>query len=314
MFDQSQNRLSPFPEILVGLHVLMVRVMNKTARPEGAMRFHSTTAATLETYLGQRRAEWKKIAQTLDEQGIPLEDNVVADIGCGPGALSWMFLNEGKAKLVLGVDIDQKELDKAPPELRENPNISLQHCNGTDFPIAENSVDIIICNDVLEHVSPETFVSFIEGLRRILKPGGVMLLRTISWGNHSAHHNYGKTLPWMHAILPEPWFMRSLYKVYHADWYTPTFNEVDKDGNKLRNRHNHSRIPREYLNCYWLNDFLKGIHTGNFSEVSVILEPMGPLKKIPGIKHLYALSCKYPGVISRLPEVLSGSLTFCIKK
>jgi SAM-dependent methyltransferase len=81
----------------------------------------------------------------------------------------------GRVKKVIGIDIDDAVLS--------NPDVDEAHVIdplGT-WPLADASVDIILCDHVLEHVAqPAEFVREIE---RVLKPGGWFCARTpVKWG------------------------------------------------------------------------------------------------------------------------------------
>lgn len=109
---------------------------------------------------------------------------VVADVGAGRGA--WyeedrpgygrsLRLLKGKVSRVIGLDVDTAVLSN--PSTDENRLIT-----GTKFPLPDASVDVVVADYVLEHLSePE----FFEGeVFRILRPGGLFCART----PHSLHY------------------------------------------------------------------------------------------------------------------------------
>jgi SAM-dependent methyltransferase len=71
----------------------------------------------------------------------------VLDVGCGPGFLM-QFLHELGVD-VHGVDFAPASIDLAPPEMRERIEIA-----PTDtLPVAERAYDLVICREVLEHLT-----------------------------------------------------------------------------------------------------------------------------------------------------------------
>lgn len=109
---------------------------------------------------------------------------VVADVGAGRGA--WyeddppsygrsLRLLKGKVSKVIGLDVDATVLSNLSTD--ENRLIS-----GTQLPLPDASIDVVIADYVLEHLAdPELF----EGeVFRILKPGGLFCART----PHSLHY------------------------------------------------------------------------------------------------------------------------------
>lgn len=101
----------------------------------------------------------------------------VLDVGCGRGAYAndqipfrrKLRILKGKASKVIGIDVDQTAQDN--PFLDEFHLIQKDH-----WPIESDSVDLIICDHVLEHINhPDQFFS---EARRTLKDGGYFCIRT----------------------------------------------------------------------------------------------------------------------------------------
>jgi 2-polyprenyl-3-methyl-5-hydroxy-6-metoxy-1,4-benzoquinol methylase len=109
---------------------------------------------------------------------------IYADYGCGTGTFS----------LILKKVLPQYEMD-----FFDVPNLSsefLQHCikkhsykdvvwnNVLDCDFAPDHYDLIVCFDVLEHLSESS--QAMENLYRMLAKGGLLILRA-PWGNHPEH-------------------------------------------------------------------------------------------------------------------------------
>jgi SAM-dependent methyltransferase len=103
--------------------------------------------------------------------------SVVLDVGCGRGAYAEHPIRvkrelrtlQGKCKHAIGIDVDPRSAD--------NPLVDeFRRIEGDRWPAENESVDVCICDNVLEHVrEPERF--FAE-CRRTIKPGGYLCLRT----------------------------------------------------------------------------------------------------------------------------------------
>jgi SAM-dependent methyltransferase len=82
---------------------------------------------------------------------------------------------QGKVRKVIGIDIDSA--------IAEHPYLDERHVVGVGdaYPLCSESVDLIVCDWVLEHVAdPE---SFVREIQRIVKPGGWFCARTPNrWG------------------------------------------------------------------------------------------------------------------------------------
>jgi len=89
------------------------------------------------------------------------------DIGCGSGGISFNLAQAFKS--VCGVDPEPWQRWKEYSE--ERPNLSFREESIEVLSLADASVDVVICNQVYEHVpSPQVLIAQIH---RILKPGGI---------------------------------------------------------------------------------------------------------------------------------------------
>ncbi len=102
---------------------------------------------------------------------------VVLDVGCGRGSFREssvpfsrdLRILKGKAAKVIGIDVDRNAQDN--PFLDE-----FRLIQDASWPIENNSIDLIVCDFVLEHIEePDRF--FLE-LRRVLRNEGVLCIRT----------------------------------------------------------------------------------------------------------------------------------------
>jgi len=102
---------------------------------------------------------------------------VVLDVGCGRGAYNEdqvplrknLRILKGKVAKVIGIDVDQSA--------QENPFLDEFHLiQGNSWPVESNSIDLIVCYNVLEHIAnPDQL--FLE-IRRVLRNGGYLCIRT----------------------------------------------------------------------------------------------------------------------------------------
>lgn len=101
----------------------------------------------------------------------------VLDLGCGGGFMSEALARRGAH--VIGVDPSAPAIAIAQKHA-ETSGLSIDYRvgMGESLPVAESSVDIVVCVDVLEHVRDLDAV--IGEIRRVLKPGGLFLFDTIN--------------------------------------------------------------------------------------------------------------------------------------
>ncbi|MEM9128325.1 MAG: class I SAM-dependent methyltransferase [Pseudomonadota bacterium] len=112
------------------------------------------------------------------------KDAVVLNLGAGRGANITQDYSpfrrklqrfKGRVSRVVGIDIDSA--------VKENPDLDEAHVVsfGDKYPIADQSVDIVVSDHVIEHVADPS--EFSEEIGRVLKPGGWFCARTpTKWG------------------------------------------------------------------------------------------------------------------------------------
>jgi SAM-dependent methyltransferase len=93
---------------------------------------------------------------------------VALDLGCGMGAM--MPTLKEVASEVLGTDISQESL--AHCQARGFPNTF--RAKGHEIPIADNSLDLIVALDTLEHIPQER--ETLTECFRMLRPGGILMI------------------------------------------------------------------------------------------------------------------------------------------
>ncbi|MEL7451214.1 MAG: class I SAM-dependent methyltransferase [Pseudomonadota bacterium] len=134
----------------------------------------STSAATLERFGAIRDA----MVRTLTRNGLPTENLVVGDVGCGAGTQCRMWAKDGHE--VHGVDINDKLMAIGQQRAAdEGLKIDLQVGSATDLPWPDNYVDVCLVPELLEHVAE--WEQCLDEFARVTKPGGVIYLSTTNY-------------------------------------------------------------------------------------------------------------------------------------
>ena len=91
----------------------------------------------------------------------------VFEVGVGLG--QYLRRIQPDAKLAVGLDVEHDRLVEANPGTDGN-----MLAVGEAIPVADNTFDLVLCNEVLEHVTDDRRT--VEEMLRVLKPGGRMVI------------------------------------------------------------------------------------------------------------------------------------------
>lgn len=191
------------------------------------------------------------ILEAAARHGVDIRGKDLLDLGSSDGSLARLYPERG-AQRVIGVDVDADLVAQA--KKLERPGLSFAVCTTDEIPLPDECVDVIICYDVFEHVTQPAAV--LRECRRVLRPGGQMLIGTWGWYHPYAPHLWTTMpVPWAHVFFSERTVMRTCRRVYNSPWYTPMACDVDEKGQKLPDKYTLEYIPEAYLNKLLIRDF-----------------------------------------------------------
>jgi len=95
----------------------------------------------------------------------------VLDVGCGIGITDEHLV--GQVRELHGVDTSTEAVDRAAAR---NPAARYRPCSEDSLPFDSGRFDAAFAACVLHHVDPEKRVGFVSELRRVVRPGGVVVL------------------------------------------------------------------------------------------------------------------------------------------
>jgi len=95
----------------------------------------------------------------------------ICDLGCGPGQIARYLYRKGVK--TLGVDLSPNMIAEAQ---RLNPEIHFHQGNMLSLPDTDNSWGGIAAFYCIIHIPREQIVDALREMRRVLKPGGVLLV------------------------------------------------------------------------------------------------------------------------------------------
>lgn len=139
--------------------------------------------------LRRRLNKGGKIAAILQEVLEGRSVHHILDVGCSTAAILQEVNSILQPHLALGMDMDAEALPQPTQQLVAFVGDALA------IPIATESVDVILCNHIYEHVSDTTQL-FAE-MKRVLKPGGLIYFGAMNatWPVEPHYH-----LPFLHWL------------------------------------------------------------------------------------------------------------------
>lgn len=102
------------------------------------------------------------------------------DIGTGPGHIPLLVAGRIPSSFIVGVDLSQNMLDFAERHRAASPvgaRVEFRLANAKGLPFADASFDTVFSNTILHHIPDPR--PFIREAWRVLRPGGVFLIRDL---------------------------------------------------------------------------------------------------------------------------------------
>lgn len=108
----------------------------------------------------------------------------VLDVPCGMGWGTSLIKN---TKSLTGVDIDSGSVEEAKSRYSNHATFRVGSMSGLDF--ADETFDLVVCLEGIEHVSKEIARDFVAESYRVLRPGGKLLVTSphTESGEHSGN-------------------------------------------------------------------------------------------------------------------------------
>lgn len=217
---------------------------------------------------------------------IPKKSNTLLDGGCAWGYGTRFF--EKKSNTTYGIDPNEDFIAIAK---KRYPYIDFLKSGLQNTPFESNFFDVIILNDVLEHVKDE--LQSLNEVFRILKPGGT-LITTMPHKGLFSFMDPDNYVFFLRENLP--WFYRLLYRIKKGK-----YPQQVKPGYENKHRHysirdlvsalNNSKFKNNYdIEKIFRSELFMGVFTSNLNLVlslifgkkltSVLLKPFSILSRI----------------------------------
>lgn len=124
----------------------------------------------------QSKWHWQKfeIFKDLIRQEGLSQGTKLLDIACGPGTFVGMLDPSIHAT---GVDIAESQIAYALKHYSA-PNKNFMKLDSPEIPFGDNLFDVVTTIELIEHLTPQQVQTVLHEARRVLKPGGLLMLST----------------------------------------------------------------------------------------------------------------------------------------
>jgi SAM-dependent methyltransferase len=135
----------------------------------------------------------------------------VLDIACGEGYGSALLSRS--AAHVTGADVAASTLERAWRKYAELSNLAFRSADCSALPFADASFDVVVSFETIEHIAAQE--TFVAEVRRVLRPGGVLVLSCPNRLEYSDKRRYSN-----------PHHVRELYREELATLLAPHFTHT----------------------------------------------------------------------------------------
>ena len=199
----------------------MIRLSQHTKRGSCPISFNA-----LQGTFTSEKTESDHEAQGLDEFLVrfpkllaELAGRRVLDFGCGYGGKAVALAARVPTAHIVGIDVHQKKVDKGYDFARRRgvTNVAFQLCTQDTVPLADSSVDAVVCHDVLEHVHRPD-VTFAE-LHRVMTPGGRLYAVFPPYDGPVSHHlDFITGMPFLHWVFSPDTIMETVNHILSTEY------------------------------------------------------------------------------------------------
>lgn len=116
-----------------------------------------------------------------------IKNKIVVDAACGEGYGT--FLLSQHAKLAIGIDIDSDSIQRARNKYISDRGQYI-HSSIEKLPLNDQSIDVVVSFETIEHVSRTAQYEFLKEVKRVLKKEGYLIISTPDRTHYSDKYNY----------------------------------------------------------------------------------------------------------------------------
>ncbi|MGQ0553441.1 MAG: class I SAM-dependent methyltransferase [Planctomycetota bacterium] len=136
----------------------------------------------------------------------------VLDLGCGVGYFGGQALVRG-ARRVTGLDFSAVALELCRGQ---QPRMGLLRGDATRLPFPDARFDVVLLNDIVEHLAEDLGRQMVAEVYRVLRPGGVLVVDTDNEAFLMHKKGFRRLNDWLEQDTPQRVALREIKKTYNA--------------------------------------------------------------------------------------------------
>lgn len=141
----------------------------------------------------------------------------ILDFGSGYGGRTVEYAARYGARSAVGIEPFENLIESGTQFARHRgiDNVQFRTCSQAEVPLADESVDLVVSYDVLEHVQDP--IQSMKEIHRVLRPGGsVFLVFPVYFGAFSHHLDYISLVPGLHWMFSADTLVRAVNDLLRA--------------------------------------------------------------------------------------------------
>ncbi|MBV1959948.1 MAG: methyltransferase domain-containing protein [Pseudomonadales bacterium] len=213
-FDYQPINISwPIPPVH---HAFFARRTSNSTNTEGYQYDYTNNIVAQKNMYnkGARQQKSEKIVSVLEDYLGRIRDKATLEISCSAGYMSIHFSENFYH--VDAIDIDEDAINHAK-EINPRGNISYHTMDALNMSFEENSYDIVICNQMYEHVPDAD--RLMDEIYRVLRPGGICFFGATN--RHKIVETHYGRIPFL-SWIPKPLAHNYLKLLGKGDFYYET--------------------------------------------------------------------------------------------
>jgi MPBQ/MSBQ methyltransferase len=222
------------------------------------------------------RAKENFTKQMLKFSGLEPSENAleILDVGCGIGGSSRILARCYPKGFVTGISVSRAQICRAKwLSLKQNvQNVNFKVEDGTNLSYTDNQFDVVWMCESSEHVEDKE--KFLSEARRVLKPGGVLVIA--AWCSVTEARENTKDA--------------KLLEFLEQEWSHPRFACISEIGRILSDRLKMSNIAIEDWTYVTLPSWRHSIFVGVWNPIPVFLRPS---KWLAVIREIYTIEAMH---------------------